>query len=169
MLLKINLSNIKEGHTELQRQVMPTDVGLGDQAEFQHPLDIQIRIDRVGTTLTLVARTTGRLTMVCDRCAEDYEHELDESLTLVFSSDSDLADQDEDWVFYLGEVDQDVDISDPIRQTLLLALPLKRLCSESCAGLCPVCGTNLNESTCSCKRDRIDPRWGKLRDLLGDS
>ncbi len=43
------------------------------------------------------------------------------------------------------------------RQTLL--------CRPDCAGLCPHCGTNLNDGACDCEEDRTDPRWDALREV----
>ena len=48
---------------------------------------------------------------------------------------------------------------------LLVALPLKPLCREDCAGLCPQCGANLNEGPCGCEPDTEDDRWAALREL----
>src|SRR5215472_606906 len=49
---------------------------------------------------------------------------------------------------------------DPIlREQVLLALPMNLVCTESCRGLCPVCGNNLNEKQCECQREAMDPRW----------
>lgn len=59
-----------------------------------------------------------------------------------------------------------VDITDPVREAILLELPLKPLCRESCRGLCPYCGINRNEQQCNCTMESTDPRWDGLRDLL---
>ena len=44
-----------------------------------------------------------------------------------------------------------LDLTDDVREDILLSLPLKFLCQEDCRGLCPHCGQNLNEGTCSCQ------------------
>ncbi len=51
---------------------------------------------------------------------------------------------------------------------ILLELPTSVLCVESCKGLCPVCGANLNEGDCGCDRSQRDPRLDKLRELLDE-
>jgi uncharacterized protein len=50
-----------------------------------------------------------------------------------------------------------------VRQHLVLALPLAPRCRETCRGLCPQCGTNLNTGACSCDRREADPRLEPLR------
>lgn len=59
-----------------------------------------------------------------------------------------------------------LDLTEAVAQYVSLALPMKPLCREDCAGLCPVCGHNLNEGDCGCLRDGPDHRWAALRDLL---
>lgn len=59
-----------------------------------------------------------------------------------------------------------IDLDEAIRQYALLAIPIKPLCREDCAGLCQSCGRNLNEGSCECPTTDTDPRWAKLRQLL---
>jgi uncharacterized protein len=65
-------------------------------------------------------------------------------------------------------------LEDILREQLLLQLPMRRVCSESCKGICPVCGADRNESTCDCDVNRghqgvggqeLDDRWKALKDL----
>ena len=65
-------------------------------------------------------------------------------------------------------------LEDILREQLLLQLPMRRICGESCKGICPVCGANRNETTCGCDAARgdqggsgheLDDRWKALKDL----
>ncbi len=56
-------------------------------------------------------------------------------------------------------------LEDVLREQVLLALPLKVTCRDDCKGLCPHCGTNLNEAQCSCAVVVEDPRWTALREI----
>jgi len=58
-----------------------------------------------------------------------------------------------------------LDLSEAIRQYSLLAMPMKPLCREDCAGLCPRCGHNLNLGPCPCPSQQVDPRWAALTKL----
>ena len=60
-----------------------------------------------------------------------------------------------------------VDLEPLARETLLLELPLAPLCRETCLGLCPVCGADLNLAPCGCTPDAGDPRWAALDELRG--
>jgi uncharacterized protein len=58
-----------------------------------------------------------------------------------------------------------LDLSEALDQYMLAAMPMKVLCRPDCAGICPSCGHNLNEGSCSCPSSIKDPRWSKLVNL----
>jgi len=58
-----------------------------------------------------------------------------------------------------------LDLTEAIRQYIITAMPMKPLCKEDCAGLCAVCGKDLNKVKCSCTQEEIDPRWAELLKL----
>ena len=62
-----------------------------------------------------------------------------------------------------------LDLREAIRQNLLLALPMKALCRENCAGLCSQCGKDLNEGSCDCVFEVEDDRFKSLRQLLEET
>jgi len=68
----------------------------------------------------------------------------------------------DDFVVPVG-ADDTVDLSEVVRQHLLLALPIAPRCREACRGLCPTCGADLNVGRCGCVRDEIDPRLRALQ------
>jgi len=52
-----------------------------------------------------------------------------------------------------------------VRESLILAVPMKPLCEDDCQGLCQRCGTNLNRASCECPTEPVDPRWNDLKIL----
>ncbi|MBR6426583.1 MAG: DUF177 domain-containing protein [Clostridia bacterium] len=65
-------------------------------------------------------------------------------------------------------IDNDaVTLNEAAEELLFLELPSRLLCREDCAGLCHICGKNLNEGPCSCKKE-TDPRWEGLKRFLGN-
>lgn len=67
--------------------------------------------------------------------------------------------------YQLQEGQRDVDVTPDLREAILLNLPAYPLCDESCAGLCPRCGRNLNEGPCECRPSSDGGRWGALDGL----
>jgi uncharacterized protein len=64
----------------------------------------------------------------------------------------------------IGFYEDGLELEDILREQVLLALPMQRVCSETCKGICPACGKNRNETACDCKPE-VDDRWGALRNL----
>ena len=103
----------------------------------------------------------------CARCLEPVAGELQ------FRAEKNVAEarlltearekQEEDYVLI---ADNCLDISQPVYDEILLRFPSKHLCTETCRGLCPLCGANLNETTCGCTLKEPDPRLAKLQALF---
>ncbi len=116
---------------------------------------------------------TARVKLICSRCLTEFDTELTGRTDFIARSDKvTRADKrgipdDEDYVLMHGN-DLRADVTDMVRQTMILAIGLKPLCSESCKGLCPSCGANLNERSCNCSRPQMDDRWSGLRGLLNN-
>ncbi len=111
------------------------------------------------------------MTAQCDRCLGRVRFPLDVEFDLYYRPTSYIADAEEVEIdegeaeigFYEGS---SLDLKDVLREQVLLALPMHRVCSEDCKGMCPVCGKNRNESACDCKVEHTGDRWGAaLRDL----
>ena len=58
-----------------------------------------------------------------------------------------------------------LELADLIKEQILLALPMQRICREECKGICPVCGANRNEVPCECHVKPADDRWIALKNL----
>jgi uncharacterized protein len=118
----------------------------------------------------LVGRVTTRLELTCARCLERFGFDVDEPFDLLYlphaentgEDEVEVEDEDLNVAYYRDDV---IDLGQLMREQFYLLLPMKPLCSESCRGLCPDCGTNLNNATCACERRVADPRWGALGGL----
>lgn len=117
---------------------------------------------RLSLSVTLPYQT------LCARCARDVsgEFEIDFERTVVPEGMVDDAEEkEEDFVVVENGM---LDIDEQLSEILLLDFPTRVLCKEDCKGLCQKCGANLNEQTCSCKDESIDPRLEILAQLLDD-
>ena len=112
-----------------------------------------------------------RVSLMCSRCLTmfdqyvniDIEEEFSPKIEVV--SGAPLPEPEEPGAFTIDE-HHILDLSEAVRQYTLLALPMKPLCCPSCAGLCPHCGANLNQVSCSCE-SQDKPPWAKqLEELL---
>jgi uncharacterized protein len=114
-------------------------------------LALRGRLSRSGDDYLLQGHIGGVLEATCARCLETARLPVDVPLAVTFvSADEDEADLDDDAdvVAFAG---REIDLGDEMRDEILLAIPLKPLCLESCRGLCPVCGGNRNTVPCDCE------------------
>jgi uncharacterized protein len=108
----------------------------------------------------------------CARCLEPVTVNLDIPVVETFTPTIDVVTgqairpEEEDQALWIDE-HHILDLSEVLRQDVLIALPLHVLCRSDCRGLCSNCGQNLNEGTCDCKEEP-DPRWALLAELLRD-
>lgn len=119
----------------------------------------------------LSGRLQARLQMACGKCLEPFTLPIDTQVDLTYvphpavaaESEVELSQDDLTTAFYR---DQTLDLGEMVREQFYLALPMRPLCREDCKGLCPQCGTNLNQGTCACDVRWEDPRLASLRTLL---
>jgi uncharacterized protein len=77
-------------------------------------------------------------------------------------AEHEMDDEDLETSYYR---DDQIDLSELLREQFYLALPMKPLCRDDCRGLCPECGINLNAGTCTCAPTWEDPRLAALKEL----
>lgn len=166
--MKINLVKIHEGLNQLKFQIKPEDLGFdeqeGTQLLFPNDTYADVEVQKFSDKYFIKAdvRTVAHYT--CDRCLDEFDQNLGAAFRLVYSKQTgDQSDDDE--YRSLAEKETEIDLSADIRENMLLFLPMKHLCNETCKGLCPHCGTNLNYETCDCHQETLDPRWEILKIL----
>jgi len=133
-------------------------------------------IEMIGEVSRNAAKTDVRgsikapLEIDCTRCLTPVSRELDVVFQIDFvgrellpeSKETHLASNDLDTDLLEGD---EIDLTEIAREQILLNLPETTLCREDCKGICPTCGTDLNEGSCQCGEDEIDPRWAALKNL----
>jgi uncharacterized protein len=119
-------------------------------------------------------RIKGRLSVKveaeCDRCLARAEFPLDNAFDLFYRPSDALAAAEEvaidegeaEMGFYGG---LGMELEDVLREQILLSLPMQRVCSAGCKGICPVCGGNRNETLCDCRLEPADKRWSSLGNI----
>ena len=105
----------------------------------------------VSRELIVKGSFTLKAEVECSRCTDFFSTTLQDSSFLR--------------AYEITEGLESVDLTSDIRENILLALPTYPVCSTVCKGLCPQCGKNLNEGSCSCQPSVKDDRWGSLDQL----
>jgi uncharacterized protein len=193
--MQIDISELEQGRNRLRLkgdaeglELDGTDTKLKTQVLVELTLDVfeeNVRIDGV---------VRAEAEEECSRCLNAFRRKIEAELHLYAAGKSQAgksragksqaargsgkssggagadvdADEGEDadggYLFHDG---CQLDLSDEVRSAILLSSPMKPLCSPECKGLCPVCGADMNEESCSCDARPADPRWKGLEKLHG--
>jgi uncharacterized protein len=135
-------------------------------------------LPHTGGEVRVYGRIRTELETECDRCLGRASFHIDAPIDLYYRPLDTTAGEDEVAIDE-GEAEMGfyelpgLELDDIVREQVLLQLPMQRVCSEACKGICPVCGANRNETNCSCQSpsgdDRQpepgDERWMALKDL----
>ncbi len=184
----VNIDEIKEAGLDrawdMTREQVD-DAVRGDRAGYRAraAAHVTAHLEKVERRVLLEAHARAELTFPCGRCLEAVSLgvPVDFELTLVptdeyASDDAPAGEGDAERAHVGGSFDVEsadeepytgkvIDLDPIVREQLLLALPSYPVCRDSCKGLCPVCGANLNDRDCGCDRHVPDPRWAALKNV----
>ena len=164
---------------DFEEEFQPGVIDLGGEARQHTPLKTSGRAEvveehhgkhQIIQDLRLRGRLTAGLELQCARCVEPVAQDITREFELLYRplgadagrDELSVTDAEAEIGYYQGD---GILLEDVLREQVLLALPLKVTCREDCKGLCPHCGTNLNEGQCSCTIAMEDPRWTALREI----
>jgi len=162
---------LKEPTGSTRRHYLVADIGgIDEEITALRPLEGEIELIRTADGILVMGKLQTTVELTCDRCLEPFAATISIALQEEFRPTIDvftgvsLHDTGEEATM----VDEShiIDLTEVVRQNLLLALPMHPLCRPNCAGLCPQCGQNLNEGPCGCQRPPDDPRLAVLKELL---
>jgi len=132
-----------------------------EKIEFLKPVTLEGELHLTGDIITLDGEIITKISLPCSRCLVNFNHDVDILIHEEFSTNFD--NKDDEIIFIDGDT---IDITNIVKNNIILSLPIKKLCNEDCKGLCQHCGINLNDTSCNCEKDDIDPRFAKLKDLF---
>lgn len=131
--------------------------------EFTEDISVKGTFRNNGGYMSMQADVTARYDTLCARCLRSMSRSFSCSLEKGVAAEL-TNEENDDFILTEGGC---VDVASLVCEEFLLSFPLKELCSDSCKGLCPKCGKDLNDGKCDCEGD-IDPRMAKLKSLLSD-
>ena len=140
-----------------------SDLVYGTSKPVSEPVLASGTVRNTAGVLVMKGLITTCIHGICDRCATEFQRNVEIPVDAVLVSELANEDSEDEWVFPL-EADT-ADLDDIVRTIFVLNMDSKLLCKEDCAGLCCRCGKNLNEGPCTCQKE-LDPRFAALKQLL---
>ena len=169
-MLKVDLRQLeRKRKLSIDETLKPGDA-FWTEGDFEPAAPLTIRLDAqmAGDDIVLQGDVSGQVGTVCRRCLQPVTVDVDEELALVFRSGLSQVEAEAEEVYTLPEKGDVLDLTDAIREQVTLAVPQFVICEEACRGLCPRCGTNLNQAQCDCQPEVVEDRWAALRKLRAD-
>ena len=171
-LLKERVGSTRKFHIDTPNLVLDAEPGEGDPLHAQRVRG-DVKVTRLADSLLVQGDIDADVLLECSRCLEAFTRPVDARLEEQFLPTVDVETgapvrreefEQNDLAF---DIDPNhlMDLTEPVRQALLVALPMKPLHSEDCKGICLQCGANLNEVDCGHSDEPLDDRWTGLREL----
>lgn len=162
MLLNVQkIINAPGERIAFQFELDLSDVDFGGRYPVQDPVVVTGDVRNVAGMLLLQFTAETVLQSVCDRCLKEFDNPKSVHYECMLAEE--LEDEENDDILLLE--DGCVDLGELARTVFILEMDTKTLCSESCKGICPGCGVDLNQGSCTCKKE-VDPRLAVLAKLL---
>lgn len=169
--MTIDLSAFLDGANkiiQIQGELKENSLNLGyKNYVLTKPIKYDGNVFKVDGEILIQANILFTFEDICDRCLKPTI--IDGKTVLsgkLIEGTGEVCEEDEGYDEVIYYKDDTLDIHNNILDQVALALPMKSLCNPQCKGLCPKCGADLNENTCSCVLNDIDPRLEKLKDFF---
>ena len=145
---------------EFQFDLDLSDVDFGGLYPAQNPVVVTGDVRNTAGMLLLQFTASSTLKSVCDRCLKAFDNPKSVQCDYVLAERVEGGNDD---IIVLEN--GCVDVGELARTAFILEMDVKTLCSEDCKGICPGCGVDLNQGSCTCKKE-VDPRLAVLAKLL---
>ena len=167
----IDLTNLKSSSLELNFAFAPETIDLeGEDAKLISAVELKGRLLRGSIGVTVEGEIVAAVETECTRCLKAVEKKLSVSFKSEYitaenftaAKEAELQANDLDATVYEGDA---IDLTELVREQILLNIPEQAFCKEDCRGLCEKCGANRNLLDCNCIEKDVDPRWSSLKNL----
>ncbi len=140
-----------------------SDLLYGTTYPVSEPVVAEGVVRNTAGVLVMKGSVKTRIHGVCDRCASDFDADVEFPIDVVLVKELANEENEDEWVFPLaGDA---ADLEEIVRTVFVLNMDSQLLCKPDCKGMCCKCGKNLNDGACDCQKG-LDPRFAALRQLL---
>lgn len=137
--------------------------GPADDA-LRGPFELDLQLESLIDGVLVRGSVRFVLDLACARCLTPMVQRREPHVAELYRDPATYPDETEEG--YEIEGDLHIDLERMLRDLVVLDFPVRVLCRDDCAGLCPTCGADRNEQECGHDVEAgIDPRWAPLRDL----
>ncbi len=163
--MKLYRSDLEQYISNQLFEISADTLDLGDLQLAGDTISCECSVEPASQGYRIHGQINAHVKETCDRCLAGFVEDTQSKFNVILTDDDSLfAEQNID-VIQFSDTEESIDLTPVIHDVVLLAEPFKRLCSETCKGMCITCGTNLNDATCECHSTQSDSRWDALKNL----
>jgi uncharacterized protein len=182
--MRLELKDIQDSGLEQSLSFAATEFPIlaqmqQDEVGFVAPLQFRLRFQKSGQLVEVNGHLETVVALSCGRCLQAYEKDLRSDFALTFTpyvaEEQDVEDEavevelDTDELGLVYYQDDCLELTQPLQDQVIMALPISPTCFEDCAGLCPECGCNLNVESCNCEKKIFNSKFSALAGLKIES
>ncbi len=167
----VDLTTLKNSRLAFDFTLTPEEINLdGEEATLKNVVKASGNLKKGIAQTDVEGEISAEIEVECSRCLTSAQSSLEVHFEVVFVSPENYTEAKEaelgvgDLEVSIIEDDR-IDLTELVREQILLNLPTQIFCQDNCQGLCPKCGANRNLIDCKCEEKEIDPRWKALGDL----
>jgi DUF177 domain-containing protein len=159
--MKLNLDTLPAGRSDLDVDAVyaidPDEESVGEVAACG-----SLTVDNTDAMVVVGGTLKAEGTTDCDRCLVEFtlRYEAAVDIQIVRTTYPAPDEELDNWI--LHQARGVIDLTAPLRESVVIALPQKRVCDDDCKGICAQCGANRNQTDCDCSQEQTDPRWDAL-------
>lgn len=167
----VDVTSLKAAETTFDFTLAPDEIDLEDEAiKLKDVVKVAGKLKKGIAQTDVKGNISADVETECSRCLQAADVSLYFPFEAVFvtienytqEKEAELRTDDLEVSVFEGDK---IDLTELVREQILLNVPTQVFCREDCEGLCQKCGANLNLIDCNCEEDKIDPRWSALKDL----
>jgi len=162
--MNINIQKISEGIHEVSEEISTEEIQLPQSVKTAGNIKVNAFVDKFEDSFRIKVNVKTELVEQCDKCLKEFKSQFDENGEQIYQVGK--GEYEDDDIEVLPDNTKEIELNNLINEVFLINRPIQKICQEDCKGLCPDCGKNLNQTTCNCKNERIDPRLEKLKSLI---
>jgi uncharacterized protein len=161
--MMIKTSGLSEGihHLTLEEEINELEL----KEPFSGKYRAEVKLTKLHNRIILDIDLKTQAYFECDRCGINFNCTLLNNFQIVYLFGDSPEESSSDNIIYLPPDADKIKLDKELRDYAILSIPMKKLCREDCKGLCFRCGKNLNNVSCKCEAEQVDPRWKPLIEL----
>lgn len=165
--MKILIADIPEEGliVDLEERLTP------EEGSVVSPVVSHLELMKTGTEVMISGALRTDVELECSRCLQSFRRPMDIPVNVVYHPAEEVTGEGQTTRHALNPDEMDmgfyrdgaIDLRELLGEQIVLDSQMKPLCSETCKGICPHCGTDLNKGSCTCNNTTVDPRLEVLK------